>query len=530
MYRGLTSPPISLGLAGIVKDDSQEKIPYNAVIDARNITMQNGMIEKDMGSVQFNPDAVPGGILAFYQWEPVPFVKRTVMVGGDGKIYSYQSGGSQVEILPLDGAPDTLVIQGQPHILECGQEIANRPKKLFIFTGGSQVQVIEGDDLFRTNISGASVDWSTTFPTFGIIQFGRVIAFGNDNFPHAVYVSDDDDHEDFSGVIPTTIYPGEGKGLLGAFNFKGVLFFGKYPRGLYQLDATSADPAGWFIKKSVQDFGMASAHSSEEVLGDCLIANSTNGLTTLSATLDFGDVRQGDVFNGLRNESFSRQLMDGRGISSRWSVYYENRKQFITTFMSKNSDVNDYLCVLDFSNINSPKVLWSNCYQPNCLAMIRDDDQIERPYYGSQDGFIYSMSSRNRDVKGQEMQSYFRTPSLDFSFVEPQISEVNKIFQFLEVTFEPTGKWNVYVDVFIDAVYYSTVSFKPTYGAVLDAFTLDKSRLSGRTPRSVRIPISGSGRRISFKFYNNEYRQNFKIISYKVYFKTSGNAQRGARE
>ena len=529
-YRGITSPPITLGNVGIVRDDSMDKIPYNAVLDARNITMQNGMIEKELGSLRFNPSAVPGGIRAAYQWEPIPYRKKTVMVGGDGKIYSYQEGESQIEITPLLGSPEVLTLEGQPHFLEGGQEVANKPKKLFIFTGGSQVQVIEGDDNQRRNISGPSSDWATTFPTFGFIMYGRIVAFGNNNFPHAYYVSDDDDQENFSTVIPTTVFPGEGRGLLGAFAFKGTYFLGKYPRGLYKINAQGPDPANWLLEKSVEDFGMASPHSGSEVLQDCLIANSTNGLTTLSATLDFGDVRQGDVFNGLRNESFVRELMDGRGIEDRWCVYYENRKQFITTYKSKNSNVNDFLCILDFSNMNSPKVLWSNKDQANCLLMIRDSDQIERPYYGSQDGYIYSMSRLNRDVQGVSIDAWFRTPDLDFSFVDPAISEKNKIFQFLNITYEATGEWNVYVDVFIDAVYYATVSFQPSYGPVLGDLELDVDPLTGRTPRSKRIKIPGTGRRIGFRFRNTEYRENFKLISYKVDFKLGGDAQRGMKE
>lgn len=504
-----------------------EKIPFNAIIDGRNITMQNGMIEREFGSKRVNSIPIPGGIKAFHNWEPVPGRRKTVIVGGDGKVYCHEIGEPQIEILPEEGGDAVLGLAAQPHFLECGQEVANAPKKLMIFTGGSQVQVIVGNSNTRRNILGPSDDWKTTFPTFGIIMYGRVIAFGNRNFPHAYYTSDDDDQEDFLTVIPTLVFPGEGRGLMTAFNFKGVLFFGKFPRGLYKLNAQGADPAQWLLEKSVEDFGVASPHSANEAMADCVIANSTNGLTTLSATLDFGDVRQGDIFNGLRNESFPRQTMDGRGIADRWSVYYENRKQILTTYRSKESQVNDYICYLDFSNINAPKVLWSNKDQANCLSLIRDDDGIQRPYYGSEDGFFYSMNDKNRDVNGNAYESWFQTPDLDYGFLDPKLADIEKIFQFLNVTFEATGEWNVYVDIFIDSVYYTTKSFKPSFGHPLDEFVLDVDRLSGRTPRSVRLQIPGSGRRIGFKFYNTEWRQNFKIISYSVDFKPAGNAQRG---
>lgn len=119
--------------------------------------------------------------------------------------------------------------------------------------------------------------------------------------------------------------------------------------------------------------------------------------------------------------------------------------------------------------------------------------------------------------------SVFQFPHMDFG------DKNNKIFDFLDITFEPTGKWEIYCDVFIDSEFIETIPFKLHQGAVLDEFRLDDDVLQGRLPRSVRKSIHGFGRAISLKFYAWEAYQNFRIQNVGVYFRKANERQKAAR-
>jgi hypothetical protein len=119
--------------------------------------------------------------------------------------------------------------------------------------------------------------------------------------------------------------------------------------------------------------------------------------------------------------------------------------------------------------------------------------------------------------------SIFQTPYLDFG------ERNTKLFDFLEVTFESTGEWNVSCDIFVDGKFVQTKMFMLNLGAVLDQFVLDRDKLMDRIPRSIRKPIYGYGRSISFKFYASHDFQNFRIQKLGVHYRLSNQNQKGAK-
>lgn len=120
----------------------------------------------------------------------------------------------------------------------------------------------------------------------------------------------------------------------------------------------------------------------------------------------------------------------------------------------------------------------------------------------------------------------FQTPHMDFGYGSRAVAEANKIFQFLEFTFTPVGNWNMSVEVFIDEKYIETITFNMTDGAPLDEFILDTDRLGGEAPRSIRKPLHGMGRRISLRASQDGVNQNFKALSFNIYYKIAGQAQK----
>lgn len=520
---------IPFGQGGLHTDDPQDDIPITDLISARNVTYQNGVLEKAPGSRRWNASALPSGILAAWDYWPNDSTQRLIVVCRNGKVYRFTDAYNFSEVTATGTAPVTLNISKQVHILEAGQEIANGPKKIFIFTGVSPVQVISGDGTTRHNLtkvdstSGDASDWSgTSHPSFGWIHRGRIFAVGNISFPHQVYTCNPSDHEDFNTSLQIVTYnvnPGEHDGNFTGFVYKGKCFLLKSRSGLYGLVEPEGVLSNSYFQKINSDFGAASIHSYVPALDDALVANSTGSITSMAAAFQLGDIKSADVLRQLRSEQYMRDTTNQGALSGRWGIYYEDKKQVYYTYQSSGGIKNDRILCIDFSR-GKPMVSWYEKDQPNCLGLMRDVLRVPRPFYGSDDGYIYLLDSVDRNVAGAGYLGEFQTPHVGFG------SEKNKLFDFLEVVYEPLGQWDLTAEIYIDGVYRETLRFPMAYGDLLDSFELDTDQLSTRVPRSIRKQIHGMGRRISVKGSNSGSGENFRIQKLNVYLRPAGEEQK----
>jgi hypothetical protein len=128
-----------------------------------------------------------------------------------------------------------------------------------------------------------------------------------------------------------------------------------------------------------------------------------------------------------------------------------------------------------------------------------------------------------------------QTPHMDFGFADPAVGLKTKRFDFLELSFQPTGDWSVYADIYIDSELKETISYnllrdRPLAAvtppaSVINGFLLDVDRLDGDFPKSIRKPLHGQGRTISVKLRSDGFSQDIKIQSLMVYFRVSDERQ-----
>jgi len=531
-YQGQVAT-IPLGKAGLHTDDPQDDIPPGDLLESTNVTFENNVAEKAPGSIRYNSSALTSGVVAVYDWWPMPWKQRMVAVTRDGKVWLFRNRTSATEITPNGDAPTALTINGQVKILQVGNESSGRSKKLMILSGNDPIQIISGDNLTRSNITSPAADWAIgNYPSFAFMSRNRVIAIGCDDNPHRVYVSDDDDHEQFaSGGGTIAIYPGEGDKLFGGYVYKGRAFLFKYPIGVYFIDDSGGStPDTWIPKRASASFGVASPHAIIEPMDDLLLANAEGSVTSLQATQAFGDVRSGDVLNNLRCEKYILKNSNPVGNPDRHAIYYKHKKQIFFSYRSAAGTRNDRLLMMDVSNPQKARVSWLTKDQPNCLALRKDIRGIDRPIYGAEDGFIYLMDRTGRAVNGSAYSMDLQTSHMDFAGGDPAQAESNKLFDFLEVVFEPTGRWSVSIDVLIDGKFSETINFQASWGNVLGDFPLGTSRLTPPVPRSARKELHGMGRRISFRCYNSGSYQNIRLVKLRVYYRYSGQQQKDGEE
>lgn len=555
MYSGLIQT-FDFGIGGLHTDDPNTQIPVTNLIRATNISYEGQKIQKAAGSSRLNQQAFSAGVVGAFDWWPSDIEQRLIVVLRNGQVWrSPDNGYSQAQILnALDPNQNTLQVNNQVTLVAGGAEAASNPRKLFVISGSNPIQVIAGDGQAMTSISKPSLDWpnqisnsktenglttNTIQPASGIIHQGRLWVWGNLNNPHFLYASNPDDHEDFQtqegASLNFSVYPGEFQKILTCCVFKGRMWIFKYPFGVYYLDDSDPSYLNWVIRKYSDKFGAASAHSSVEVLNDLLIANCYGSVTSYNAVQYYGGFDMADVLKNYRNFRYVRENISPNGALDRHCIYYEYKKQAFIAYRSSAGIKNDRLLMIDYDVPASanPKCAWWDKDQANCLFLRKDVNLVPRPAYGSDDGFVYLMDQVDRDNAGAGYQSDFMTPHFDFTpdqvnvmTLPRQLAEVNKLFDFLELTFENAGKWNLNVDVFIDGQFSETLAFQMSKFRGTNEAILNEDRTYDGAPLQQRLELHGSGKRIALRFYNANAGENFKLLRAQIYYRPGSQGEK----
>ena len=327
----------------------------------------------------------------------------------------------------------------------------------------------------------------------------------------------------FDTAPPTfSVFPGEGDGLISAYVYRGLLFLFKKPFGVYVIDGRDPDTANWTVTKFSDAFGLGSPHAVLQILGDLVAANSMGSITSLQASQNFGDFDAGDVLQNAKVEQYIRNQTSFIGIPYSQSVYYPEKKIALFTAQSTTTLLRDRIIAIDVSRDNS-RVYLITKDEPNCLALRKDSQGISRPIYGTQSGYVYLMDQSTYNVNGTPFIGEFQTAYSDFGQVSLEYAGKNKIFDFLEVNYLPTGNNNFSVDIYVDGDFRQTLTFTQFLGTGLDSFVLDVDALTGDalSGRNRKPLKSCTGNKISFRFYNNSSNESFRVERIIVGFRLS---------
>lgn len=516
-YTGVTAR-IPLGDFGLLTDSSPGSLPPGALIEARNVVLNNGTVQKAPGTYIYNANnQLSGAVVGLIDWRPNPFLQRLIALTDQGNIYrdtgNRTFGGATAITTGLSNVtPRSQFITG-------GNETAGRNKKLFLVTDGkNQIKVLSGDGTSFSDISTPATDWATAdYPRCGVVHRNRLWLFSGQR----AYASNTGDHENFtSSFLTQSIFPGEGNDIIGAYVFKGRLFAFKEGEFVYYLDDTAADSSTWFWRKLASNFGLASPNAIVNALDDMLVGNANGSVTSYRAADTLGDIESADLFRNAGMERYLRRTTHPKGIEYMHAIYDEELKQVYFTYRSTYLNYNDMLINVDF-NRQSPRITYIQKGTPTCLAMRKGTNNVNQPIYGDKDGYVHVMNYEDRKEGSNAYEGAFTTATTDFKEADPGFAAVQKQFDFIWIEFVPEANVDLSIDVYIDGKFYETVSTKLSLYTEqqLGNFTLDSQILKQYTTVTSPIPIHGMGRRISFRCYNSGSNESFQISSITVGFR-----------
>lgn len=514
-YEGVIAK-IPLGELGLLTDISPDKAPPNGLIQAVNICYYNGCVEKAPGSIQWNATALSAGIVACHHWMPDIITERFIAVTSTGDIYK---GRDRVFGTAINTSVAS-VLTPNCVFSEGGAETAGRGKKLFLFTGGAtNPLVLSGDGTAFATIAHPSADWTSTgtFPKFGLVHRNRMWAFAG----QIGYASDSGDHENFqSAYLTDPIYPGEGGELVGAFVYKGRLLSFKDNGFVYMLNDSDVSESNWYWAKIGSNFGIAAPNAIDEVLDDLLAGNASGTINSYAATEKLGNIEAGDLIQNMQFENFLRGNTSKVGVSSQHILFYPEKKTLFATYRSAYYTYNDMLIAIDFARQAPRASFWVKGY-PQCLALYKDVNQVDRPMYGDKNGFLHLMDAEDRLEGTASYTGGFQTQHTDFSYMNEAYSTTEKLFEFLAVQYSPESSGDLSCDYYIDGRYIETITFPMIQNtqAKLGTMVLGTNRLAQNNTETVIRKIAGSGRTFSAYFYQSGSNQSFQIPAISVFFR-----------
>lgn len=520
-YQG-SKVKVLLGEYGLLTDISPDKVPPSALIRAGNVVFTNGNVQKAPGTIKWNATATSAGIIAAHFYQPTLAQQRYVVATSDGKLYKGRDRQFGNAITTLSGTP----LNPNCVFADGGAETAGRPKKLFFFSAGAtQPYVLSGDGTAFTSIALPATDWSSTgtYPKFGVVHRNQLWAFAG----QISYASDSGNHEDFQNVTTTLtepVYPGEGGELRGGYVYKGRLVCFKDGGFAYMLNDTALAQSDWYWQKIASNFGLAAPNAIAEVLDDLIAGNTYGTATSYAASQKLGDIESADIMQMLQFEAYLRGNTSKVGVPFQHVIYYAEKKQLFITYRSAYYTYNDMMIMIDFGRTDRLRPAFWKKGSPQCLALYKDINQIERPMYGDKDGFLHLMDAEDRSEGGVAYTGEFQTPHMDFSFVDPTLSSVEKHFDFLAVHYSPESTGNLSCDYYIDGRYIDTITFpmiqynKPQLNVML----LNRDRLAQPNTETVIREVKGTGRTFSAYFYQAGLNESFQVPAITVYFRGGG--------
>lgn len=385
--------------------------------------------------------------------------------------------------------------------VQAGKEAAALPRKLFYFSGRDPVKVINGSTFAGATITNPPTDWTgANQPVNGGTHEARLLAWGNENDPHRVYISSPDDHENFlgAGAINFRVDSGVGHKVWCGTDFNGIFFFWKHPRGIFYLCDQSPVPTDWCIRPKSAAIGCAPSPYAVLPLDDDVLFMAADGsFHLLSAVQELGGTRTSDLSYALGLSKWLRDNINITRLDLIQSTYYQHKKLALFAVPATGSLTNNLVLKFDFGGVQNGepvKFSYSRRDPASALAQRRDSGGTERPITGEVQ-YVYLREQAARTKDGGGYVGTFQTPHLDVAHADSALRGKRKKFEELELVMEPVAAGTLTVQVYVDQALKNTLTFDAT---------------KRRARKHLNV---GDGYTISLKVTNSANNEDFQVLA-----------------
>jgi len=492
------------GKGGLNRSKNFVDYPPTDLTMSESITTEGDTWRKEGGATKINATSFGSAILGGFDfWSGAnPSVKEIIVTLADGRVLAVDAAGAIKTLKTGFGT-------GVPVFAE-GWDGAQKALYFCESSGSTQIQVYTGGSV-ASDIPKPNTDWSSGngFPTGLVHHSARIFAYGYRKAPHDVFGSLATNHGDYASPdnFRQAATLGVGDGIVTAFSWRGKLYFGKRPIGLYILDDAAANIPEWSIVPVTQAIGFAGARSWVEVDDDILIVAPAGFFYSLGQVANQGERSATPILPTETSDFFKEEVNVSR-LDLAQLAWYGHKRQLMIAMPAAGATANNRRLVGDF---HSGRLQLHYSRRDSCSALF-----LERatrtsplvPVIGDSSGFLWRLDQAARAKDGAGYQSQFETAPLAFF---PDGTRHGNLMS-LEMVFAEKGNYDVNVEVHRDGKLSQTLTFsQQSAGGAVGSVSLDQDVLGGVTIANRQHKAGGDARRVKLIGYNNVANQDFAV-------------------
>lgn len=502
---------IPAGRDGISRMKNPSLVRPSHLAHADSVIADRFMFEKMPGAAKINTVALSGDVTGHHDFiYGVPTLLQELVAVVDN--------GATSDLVTVDGAGVVATLKsgmasgGFPWFVE-GWD--GTQKVLYYFNSIVIPQVYTGGGGASSNIPSQPVDWATYVPTAAATTKTRMIAWGNKNFPHTLYLTVPGSHSDFKGgeSAAEIMYPGIGQRITAGISFKERFYVGKYPTGIVYLDESDPSIANWTREIVTQAVGLSGPGCWVDI-GDDVLILSTDGYFYLLSQVRTQGQAEVPPFMPQETGDFLKENINLSYLHLVRSVWFGHKRQAWFAVPQAESTTCDAWIIIDLNETGNPKLLWST--RDVCLSVAMRKGSVTavaKPSFGDADGFIWQGDQVARNKGGEAYSAQYET--VPVAVMPGAIQRAN--LAELQVVMEPSGNYDLELEVLRDGVPSQLLTYSmQTPGAGSGSISLDSDVIAGQTIATVRHRLEGDCRYIKLIGRNENEDENFAVASHIV--------------
>jgi hypothetical protein len=530
-YTGL-NVKYPLGAGGLNGNRNVDKIKPGQLVTAENIRFDGNSIIKAGGLklIDSNAIAATPDCLAGHDWHGVIGTQRQVTAWSSGAVY--KEVGADVDSVTLVSG---LTFNHPVVFVEGGQETGSGNRKLYMYSEDVAPYVLAADGATMSALTAVPSDWTgSTQPSFATYHDFRMWAFSPAAYPHTCYVSNIDDHGDFTSGEPTPpifqIEPGFGERVSAAVSdiqkSSRFLYIFKYPFGVFRIDTTAVVSLYIPIETVSKAVGCAGPNAVAQVENDIWFIGSNGHIYSLRAVESEQNVQNADLTAMFDLEGYAKDnfKMDRDEIKHARLVYDQRRKEVWVMFRDKTDNLNSHGFVIDLREAGNPKICVEKRgeYFEGMWTVRESGEPVV--YCGGTGGVIYEANEADRRIgAATAYNAEWEMPETDFDWLNKELHNRVKRFDWVEFDIIPKGNYNLNLDFIIDGESYRTTTI--LLGAAASTFPEDLGSFilgGGQRLSQHKVQIGGWGRRFAVRAWNNTVNQDFELVGMTISLKPLG--------
>ena len=342
-----------------------------------------------------------------------------------------------------------------------------------------------------------------------------MVAWGNTNFPHNLYLSIPGVHNDFAGPESAVerMFPGEGEKITAGLFWRNKFYVGKSPQGLYILDDTDPSIANWERARVTTSIGASGPGCMLALDDDVLILGTDGYFYAISQIRTLGQIEV-PPFLPIETAQFLKEKLNLAALDKVRSVWFGHKRQAWFAVPTGVSTICNAIIILDLHEHGNPKFLYSSRDVCPALTMRRGSlTAVRKPSFGDTNGFIWQgdQTARNKD-SGAYPAQYETVP---VAVVPGAVHRAN--LAELQVVMSPQGNYDLTLEVQRDGQVSQTLAFSmQTPGAAVGSISLDADVLAGQTIANVKHRLEGDCHYIKLVGKNANANENFAVMNHLV--------------